>query len=300
MPSFLYEDLPTGLRRPILILAFSGWNDAAESATGAAKFLCDRWSARKVAAIEPDELYNFAQQRPLIKFRPGSRTEREMTWPANEFFVSQESSLPRDVIVGIGVEPHLRWRAFADLILDLARRCEVTMAITLGALLAEVPHTRPVRLTGYASDMELRARLRITPTRYEGPTGIVGVLNNAFRDAGLATASVWANVPHYISSMANPHATMALLRRVLEFLDWTTDLEEFEEAARQFDAQLAEILKNNAKATRYVRELEARDRQTAEDEAPEPAAAEDLPDPADLIRELEQFLRSPPPEVGQN
>ena len=300
MTSFLYEDLPSGLRRPLLILAFSGWNDAAESATGAAKFLCERWSARRVATIDPDEFFNFAQQRPHTRFRAGSRTEREISWPANEFFVSQDASLPRDVIVGIGVEPHLRWRAFANVILDLARRCEVTLTITLGALLAEVPHTRPVRLTGYASDMELRARLRITPTRYEGPTGIVGVLNNALRDAGLATASVWANVPHYISSLANPHATLALIRRVSEFLDWTPDLEELEEAARQFDQQLAEILKGNAKAARYVKELEARDRQTAEDEAPEPAAADDLPNPADLIRELEQFLRQPPPETGQN
>jgi proteasome assembly chaperone (PAC2) family protein len=300
MPSFLYEDLPSGLRRPILILTFAGWNDAAESATGAAKFLRERWSARKVAAIDPDDFFNFAQQRPHVRFREGSRTEREISWPANEFFVSQDASLPRDVIVGIGVEPHLQWRAFARLIVQLVRRCEVTMAITMGALLAEVPHTRPVRLTGYASDTELRARFRLTPTRYEGPTGIVGVLNNAFRDAGLATASVWANVPHYISSLANPHATMALLRRLFEFLDWTADLEGFEEAARQFDAQLAEILKGNAKAARYVKELEARDRGTAEDEAPEPAAADDLPNAADLIHELEQLLRKPPPEGTQN
>ncbi len=299
MPSFLYEDLPGGLRRPILILAFGGWNDAAESATGAARFLCERWSARKVAAIDPDDFFDFAQQRPRVRFREGSRSEREISWPANEFFVTRDVTLPRDVIVGIGVEPHLRWRAFADLILDLVRRCEVTLAITLGALLAEVPHTRPVRLTGYASDTELRARFRLTPTRYEGPTGIVGVLNNAFRDAGLPTASVWANVPHYISSLANPHATLALLRRLFEFLDWTTDLGEFEEAARQFDAQLTEILKGNAKAARYVKELEARDRGTAEDEAPEPAAGDDLPDAADLIRELEQFLRKPPPEGSQ-
>ena len=298
MSSYDYDDLPTGLRRPILILAFAGWNDAAESATGAAKFLCERWAARKVAAIDPDEFFNFQQQRPLIKFREGSRTEREIVWPATEFFLSQESTLPRDVMVGVGVEPHLRWRAFAHRILEMAQRCEVTLVITLGALLAEVPHTRPLRITGYASDMELRARLRVTPTRYEGPTGIVGLLNNTFRDAGLATASVWANVPHYVSSMANPHATLALIRRVLDFLDWTTDLGEFEEAGRQFDAHLAEILKGNAKATRYVKELEARE--PAEDEAPEPAAAGELPNPAELIRELEQFLRKSPPEGTQN
>jgi len=223
-----------------------------------------------------------------------------ISWPANEFFLSQDPSLPRDIIVGIGTEPHLRWRAFTELILDLVRRCEVSMAITLGALLAEVPHTRPIRITGFASDQELRARFRITPSRYEGPTGIVGVLNNAFRDADIATASVWANVPHYISSLANPHATMALLRRVFDFLDWQTDLEEFEEAGRQFDAQLADILKGNAKAARYLKELEAKDRETAEDEAPEPALADELPNPAELIREIEQFLRKPPPEPSQN
>ena len=298
--SFLQEDFPTGLRRPILVLTFSGWNDAAESATGAAKFLCDRWAARKFAAIDPDEFFNFGQQRPTVRFREGSRTERVISWPANEFFLSQDPSLPRDIIVGIGTEPHLRWRAFTELILDLVRRCEVSMAITLGALLAEVPHTRPIRITGFASDQELRARFRITPSRYEGPTGIVGVLNNAFRDADIATASVWANVPHYISSLANPHATMALLRRVFDFLDWQTDLEEIEEAGRQFDTQLADILKGNAKAARYLKELEAKDRETAEDEAPEPALADELTNPAELIREIEQFLRKPPPEPSQN
>lgn len=278
--SFLQDDLPADLRRPILILTFAGWNDAAESATGAAKFLCDRWAARKVAVVDPDEFFNFVQQRPTVRFREGSRTERLISWPSNEFFLGQDPSLSRDILVGIGTEPHLRWRAFADLILDLARRCEVSLVITLGALLAEVPHTRPIRLTGYASDQELRARLRVAPTRYEGPTGIVGVLNNAFRDAGIATASLWANVPHYISSLANPHATMALLRRLFEFLDWQTDLGEFEEAGRQFDAQLAEILKGNAKAARYLKELETRDREAAEDAEPEPAQADDLPNPA--------------------
>jgi hypothetical protein len=300
MPSFTFDELPTGLRRPILLLAFAGWNDAAESATGAAKFLCERWNARKLASVDPDEFFNFQQQRPQIKFREGSRTEREIIWPVIEFFLSQEPTLPREVIVGVGAEPHLHWRAFASGVLELARRCEVTLAITLGALLAEVPHTRPLRITGYASDVELRARLRVTPTRYEGPTGIVGVLNNAFRDAGLGTASVWANVPHYISSLANPHATLTLVRRVLDFLDWTTDLKELEEAGRHFDAQLTEILKGNAKASRYVKELEARDLETAEDEAPERAGGGELPNSADLIRELEQFLRKPPPETGQN
>jgi len=221
-------------------------------------------------------------------------------WPDTEFSLCRREALARDVLIGIGIEPHFRWKTYCRTILEMARELEVNLLVTLGALLAEVPHTRPLRITGYASDQELRARLRVTPTRYEGPTGIVGVLNNAFRDAGLATGSVWANVPHYISGLSNPHATLILVRRVLDFLDWPADLRELEEAAHTFDAQLAEVLKGNAKVSRYVKELEARDLEKAEDEAPEPAAAGDLPNPAELIRELEQFLRRPPPESSKN
>lgn len=188
--------MPDGLRRPVLIMAFSGWNDAAEAATTAVRYLGTSLGAEKFAEIDPEEFYHFGLSRPFVRFKAGSETEREVIWPATEFSITQSSSLTRDVIVGVAGEPHLKWRTYCHTVLELARRCEATLVLTLGALLAEVPHTRPVRLVGGASDPELAARLGVRPTRYEGPTGIVGVLNTICREQGFATASLWANVPH--------------------------------------------------------------------------------------------------------
>ncbi len=289
------EDLPPDLRRPILLAAFAGWNDAAESATAAARFLCGCWSARRVAHILPEEYFHFGLTRPEVKIHAGSQT-REIRWPANEFFLSQESSLPRDVIVLCGIEPHLRWQTFCGHVLEVARRAQVTLVITLGALLADVPHTRPVRVTGVSTDAELTARLRTTPTRYEGPTGIVGVLNDACRRAGLPVASLWANVPHYVSEVSNPHTVLALIRRVLDLVECRADLSELEEAAAEFDRQLARILSQKPDVARYIQELERREAQA---ESPEGEPAGDLPGTAQLIQEVEQFLREHRKEPGQ-
>jgi proteasome assembly chaperone (PAC2) family protein len=179
-------------------------------------------------------------------------------------------------------------------VLELARRCEATLVVTLGALLAEVAHTRPVRLSGTASDPELAVRLGVRPTRYEGPTGIVGVLNTICREQGFATASVWANVPHYISGIENPKAALALVQRVLAMLTTEADLSDLEEASRQFDQNLAEIVAQNAKIKAYVAKLEARD--SAEEPEAEPATGSDLPPAAELVAEFEQFLRQQRPE----
>lgn len=289
------EDLPPGLRRPILLAAFAGWNDAAESATSAARFLAQRWSARRIAGILPEEFFHFGLTRPEVRIQDGSQT-REIRWPANEFFLSQEPSLPRDVIVGIGIEPHLKWQTFCGHILEVARRAQVTLVITLGALLADVPHTRPIQITGVSTDPELAARLRTSPTRYEGPTGIVGVLNDACRRAGLPVVSLWASVPHYVSEVSNPHAILALVHRVLEFLEWGTDLAELEEAATEFDRQLARIIAQKPEVARFIQELEQR---VAREETSEGVPASDLPGAADLIREVEQFLREHRREPGQ-
>lgn len=291
----LIEELPSGLRRPILVTAFAGWNDAAESATSAARFLCQCWSARRVAQILPEDFFHFGLTRPEVRIQEGSQT-REIRWPANEFFLSQESSLPRDAIVLLGIEPHLKWRTFCSHILEVARRGEVRTVITLGALLADVPHTRPVRITGVSADRELAARLRTTPTRYEGPTGIVGVLNDACRRGGLDVISLWANVPHYVSEVSNPHAILALVRRVLDFMEWHTDLGELEASATEFDGQLARILAQKPEVARYIEELERRD---AKAEAAEGGPTGDLPGAAQLIREVEQFLREHRREAGE-
>jgi len=285
--------MPGSFRRPILLMAFTGWNDAAESATTAARYLAASFHAEKFAEVDPEEFYHFGLTRPYVRFRQGSQTEREVVWPVTEFSIAQSADLPRDVIVGVAPEPHLKWRTYCDAVLSLARVCEVSLVLTLGALLAEVAHTRPVRLSGSAADPELAALLGVRPTRYEGPTGIVGVLNTACRDRNIRTASLWANVPHYISGIENPKASLALVRRVLTLLGATVDLGDLEEAGRQFDQNLAEVVAQNAKIAGYVAKLEARE----PDE--EVAGAEplgDLPPASELVEEIEQFLRRQRPE----
>ncbi len=282
------QELPEGLRRPVLIMAFAGWNDASEAATTALRYLAQGWAAERFATIDPEEFYHFGLSRPYVRFKAGSQAEREIVWPVTEFSVCHAPELSRTVIVGMATEPHLKWKTYCGLVLELARRCCVSLVLTLGALLAEVAHTKPVRLVGSASDPELAAMLGIRPTRYEGPTGIVGVLNTTCREQGMPTASLWANVPHYISGTENPKAALALARRVVEFLDASLDLSELEEAGKQFNQSLSEIVARNAKVAAYVRRLEAK---SADEEEPAPSPREELPPASDLVAEIEQFLR---------
>ncbi len=300
------HEQPGQLRRPIIIMAFSGWNDAAESASTAARYLSQLWSSRPFASIDPEDFYHFGLSRPYVRFKPGSRTEREIVWPATEFSLAQPAELERDVVVGVAIEPHLKWRTYCGEVLDLARRSGASLVLTLGALLAEVAHTRPIKLSGGSHDPELSARLGLRPTRYEGPTGIVGVLNVACRDAGVPTASLWANVPHYVSGIENPRAALAHVRRVLTLLNTEADLADLREAAEQFDQNLGSIVAQNAKIQEYVRKLERKD--PDEDDEPlspdGPEASEladaregkdELPPSSDLVAEIEQFLRQQRP-----
>jgi proteasome assembly chaperone (PAC2) family protein len=294
MDALTIHTMPGEPRRPIVIMAFSGWNDAAEAATTAARYLATSFHAEKFAEIEPEEFYHFGLSRPYVRFKAGSETEREIVWPATEFSFARSADLARDLVVGVAIEPHLRWKTYCQAVLELARRCEATLVLTLGGLLAEVPHTRPVRLVGSASDPELAARLGLRPSRYEGPTGIVGVLNTLCREQGLATASLWANVPHYISGIENPKAALALVRRVLTLLGARLDLTDLDEAVRQFEQNLTEIVAQNAKIAGYIAKLESRD---SEEEAADAASpSSDLPPASELVAEIEQFLRQQRPE----
>src|SRR5215831_18626169 len=300
MDALKMRSRPEGLRRPILIIAFGGWNDAAEAATTAVRYLGTSFHAEKFAEIDPEEFYHFGLSRPYVRFKPGSETERELTWPTTEFSLARATNLARDVIVGVAIEPHLHWKAYCSQVLDLARSCEVGLVLTLGALLAEVPHTRPVRLSGSASDPEVGAQLGVRPTRYEGPTGIVGVLNIACREQGVPTASLWANVPHYVSGIENPRAALALVGRVLALLNTDADLTDLREAAEQFDQNLSSIVAQNAKIAEYVRRLERKSAE--EDDEPAPAGEahqgqDELPPSTDLVAEIEQFLRQQRPET---
>ena len=303
----LHEE-PGELRRPIIIMAFSGWNDAAESATTAARYLSQLWTSRPLASIDPEEFYHFGLSRPHVRFKTGSRTEREIVWPATEFSLAQPSELERDIVVGVAIEPHLKWRSYCGAVLEMARRCRASLVLTLGALLAEVAHTQPVRLVGSSYDPQLSARLGLRPTRYEGPTGIVGVLNTACHDALVPQASLWANVPHYVSGIENPRAALALVGRVLSMLDTEADLTDLREAAEQFDQNLSAIVAQNAKIAEYVRKLE-RKGADEDDEPPAPPAKagiaeaaeapgekDELPPAGDLVAEIEQFLRQQRPK----
>jgi PAC2 family protein len=282
---------PRSLRRPLLIMAFSGWNDAAESATAAARYLSQLWPSRPYASIDPEEFYHFGLSRPYVRFKPGSKHEREIIWPATEFSLAQPPALECDVIVGVAIEPHLKWRTYCAAVLEVARRSEASLVLTLGALLAEVAHSQPVRLVGGAHDQELASRLGIRPTRYEGPTGIVGVLNTLCREEGIPTASLWANVPHYISGIENPKASLALVRRVLLLLNAEADLSDLSEAARQFEQNLNGIVAQNAKIAEYVSKLERK--KPEEDDGEQ---RDELPPSGDLVAEIEQFLRQQRPE----
>lgn len=289
-PLVIFE-LPQNLRRPLLVMAFGGWNDAAEAATTAARYLRQAGAGEKFAEIDPEEFYHFGLSRPNVRFKSGSESEREIIWPVTEFSVSRRPDFPRDLIVGLAIEPHLRWKTYCATVVDLAKHLEVSLVVTLGALLAEVPHTRPVRLVGGASDPELAARLGIRPTRYEGPTGIVGTLSTITREAGLPTATLWANVPHYVSGMENPKAALALVQRVLELMSATLDLSDLEEATQQYDAQLNEAVSQNQKIMKYIRELEAKDMESVDEDPRRFDAQGELPPADELMSEIDQFLR---------
>ena len=294
MDPLSFTTVPT-LNRPILVLAFAGWNDAGGSATFAAKFLAQRLAANKFANLDPETFYNFVEQRPQVRLRNG---ERDILWPANEFSYARDSRLVQDVIIGLGIEPHLRWRTYIDSIMRVVQECHVELVVTLGALLADVAYSRPIRLTGSASDPALAQRLHLSTSRYEGPTGIVGTLNDACKRQGLPAISIWANVPHYIAASPNIKAALALVRRAFTLLDFSADLNDLETAASDFDRRVANVLASDAKVSEYVRRLEEREEDDEEDEE-HPGNTDALPSGEELARELEEFLREQRRERGK-
>lgn len=274
------------LNKPIAICAFAGWNDAASAATNAARFVVRRLGARRFASLDPEPFYDFTETRPSVRIT--ARGERELTWPTNDFFYARNPTGPHDVVVLVGTEPGLRWKTYTSTQASLFRELGVDLVVSLGALLADVPHSRPMRVTGSAMDPAVNTRLNLQPSRYEGPTGIVGVLHDSLRGADLAGASLWANVPHYITTSQNPPATAALLRRVQGILGMEFNLSELESAGERFMLEVNTALSANPEVSDYVRRLE-----TAYDEATSPAEPESqLPQGEELVLDVEEFLRS--------
>jgi proteasome assembly chaperone (PAC2) family protein len=245
------------LRRPALIIAFSGWNDAGQSASAAVRYVAEQFDAQPLAVIDPDEFYDFTVQRPQVRLVDGQH--REVTWIKNEFHFTANPALARDLIFGWGPEPHLKWKTFCANVLRLAGECGSDLLVTLGGYLAEVLYSRPVPVTGFASDPALLEKLDLSTTRYEGPTGIVGVLGDVCRREGLAHVSLWAALPHYIAAVPNPRGALALLVRLTAFLNLPVDLAPLQESAAAFEQKVNEAVAEDPKLSAYIRELKKRE-----------------------------------------
>jgi len=269
------------LQRPVLVAAFRGWNDGGQGATLAAGYLARAWDAERFADIDPENFVDFQANRPQVSLDEG--LTRRIEWPENAFYHARPNGLGRDAVLLLGIEPNLRWRTFTGLVVELARELGVELVVTLGALLADVPHTRPSPVTGTATDPELIERLGLSASRYEGPTGIVGVLHDACRGAELPSVSLWAAVPHYASLAPSPRAALALLSRLGRLLDASIETGELEEAADTYTQQVSEAVATDDETAAYVEELEQR--------ADELGAEEDLPSGDSIAAELSRFLR---------
>ena len=250
------HERPTSLERPVLIGAFRGWNDGGQAATLAAGYLARLWGAKKFADIDPELFVDFQATRPMVSLEEG-RT-RKIEWPENTFYRARIPGANRDAILLVGVEPNYRWRTFSEIVTDLARDLGVELAVTLGALVADVPHTRPSPVTGAATDPQLVDELGLQLSRYEGPTGIVGVLLDSCRRVGIPSVSLWAAVPHYVQLAPSPPAAKALCERLAGVLATDIDVTELTEASEEYVEQVSQAVATDTETAGYVEELERR------------------------------------------
>ena len=285
---YLQLDEEPSLRKPMFIAAFRGWNDAGEASTLAVRHLVDGWSATQFATIDPEEFFDFTVARPLIKVTEEGL--RDLQWPGNRFFYHRRPDAENDVVLILGTEPHLKWRAFTETIRDLFQRMDGVRLMTLGSLVAATTHTRPPPITGFATEETAARRLEgitVSRARYEGPTGIVGAIHDSWRSALLPAASLWVGLPPYLGDMTNPKAALALLETMDRLFAFTPDTKPLVEASEKFLKQVDDALGNNIEMRAYLAELERRiDSGLAE------ASSPDLPPAGDLIGDLEAFLRS--------
>ncbi|MFB4310081.1 PAC2 family protein [Actinomadura sp. GTD37] len=270
---------------PVLVAAFEGWNDAGEAASGVIAHLESAWEAVPIAELDPDDYYDFQVTRPIVEMTDGET--RGITWPTTRVSWARLPS-GKDVVLLHGIEPNMRWRSFCRELVGLMLELEIRNVVLLGALLADAPHTRPVPVTGAASEAGLVSTLHLEPARYEGPTGILGVLQDACAKADLDTVSLWAAVPHYVAQPPSPKATLALLRRVEDLLDVTVPLGELPEEARAWEHGVNELAEEDSEVAEYVRTLEEQ-----KDATELPEASGDA-----IAREFERYLRRRDPGRG--
>lgn len=266
------------LREPVVIAAFEGWNDAGDAATTAARYLVDRWDIGLVGGIDPEEFYDFTATRPQVRLDESG--VREIVWPSTEIFAG---TIPGgdDVVVIIGAEPQLRWRTYCGELAEVATGQHARLCLTLGALLAEVPHTRPTSIVGTAFAADIISGIDLRPSNYEGPTGIVGVLQDAWRTAGLRSASLWATVPSYVPGAPSPKAAMALIERTATMLQTWVPTTDLEIASAAYERQVSELVDADEETSTYVTSLEER-------HDVEPGV---IPSAESIAEEVERFLR---------
>jgi proteasome assembly chaperone (PAC2) family protein len=273
-----FDGLPV-LRNPVAIAAFEGWNDAADSSTAAVEHLEQVWTARPITALDPEEFYDFQVNRPIVSMAEGET--RNIEWPTTRFSVATPPGTDRDVLLIRGIEPSMRWRTFCGEILELCHSLEVNRIVLLGALLADVPYTRPLPISGSAATKEVAEQFHLSPTRYDGPTGIVGVLQEAFTRAELDALSFWVHVPHYANNPPCPKATLALLHRVEDVLDLPVPMMDLAEESADWEERLRTAAEQDAELAEYVRELEER----VGDEGLQPLSGDEI------AQEFEKYLR---------
>jgi proteasome assembly chaperone (PAC2) family protein len=292
------------LRNPVLVAALGGWNDAADAATTAIKFLIDRWKPTKIAEIDIEDFFVFTETRPTIRYVDG--IQRTIIWPSSQFLAYQAPDLSHDIILYLGAEPQLKWKTFSKTFLEVSKHFKVSELVLLGALLADIPHSIAVPITGTSSNTDLKERLHeidIHSSRYEGPTGMIGVLQDAFRRAAIPAASLWAAAPHYLAATPNIKVTSALLTYLNTFMSFGLDLSDIQADAIRFEEQITSLVARDPEASAYVRRLEeqitgAMSSEDDEDDEDDAVSNSDrttstgpLPSAESLIRGVEELLR---------
>ena len=276
-----YEALPT-LRSPIAVAAFTGWNDAGEAASGVLEHLVEQWGNTSVAALDPDEYYDFQVNRPTLSLDENGQ-QASIEWSTTQVSYCSPPGSERDIVLIQGIEPNMRWRGYCDELLVICDGLKVERTVILGALLSDTPHTRPVPIIGSATDDATLKRYELEPSKYEGPTGIVGVLQSAFARADRQALSLWAQIPHYINQPPCPKATLALLNRLEDILDLRIPVGELPEDAAEWESTVNDAASDDSEMLEYINTLEQREG----DPKVMQASGEEL------AREFEKFLRRP-------
>lgn len=301
--SFIQYHTQPVLRDPVVLAAFGGWNDASEAATATIKFLIDKWKPEKFAEIDSEDFFDYTETRPTVKLVEG--IQRTIVWPSNVFYAYKNAEFTRDVILVQGFEPQLKWKTFTQTFLQVCKRFSASEVVFLGALLAEVPHSIDVPISGTSSEKDVMERLRemdVRGSRYEGPTGILGVLQEACHSAHIPAASFWAAVPHYLAATPNIKVTAALLTYINTFLSFGLDLGGIQSEALHFDEQISQLVARNPEASAYVKRLEQQVEEDEDEESEDDGEENDnyldkalstgpLPSADTLIRDVEELLR---------